>query len=325
MDWSRACDLPRRCEAIRDDQADAVQLAICALANGQEPLALFITCSDSRVVPSLISLADPGELFVVRNVANLVPPNMASGEGGESGEGDASVTAAVWYALEVLKIRDVVVCGHSGCGGVKALLGPPPPSAALRRWLAPAASAVDAWRKHGPLDPSFAEHDQLSQISTLIQLDNLATHDHVRARVEAGDVRLHAWWFDIPTARLLAHSKAAGRYVSIVEADEEHDATSLSPRRTRPSSARRHRPERPSRSRTGRAGAIRATFRGLSYYPTPSAARRRRRAAGDPERDSKSRSAARLAFVHFHFTEQPNATVSATEGVEPARRRRARS
>ena len=132
-----------------------------ALANGQEPLALFITCSDSRVVPSLISLADPGELFVVRNVANLVPPNMASGEGGESG--DASVTAAVWYALEVLKIRDVVVCGHSGCGGVKALLGPPPPSAALRRWLAPAASAVDAWRKHGPLNPSFAEHDQLSQ------------------------------------------------------------------------------------------------------------------------------------------------------------------
>lgn len=195
-----------------------------ALANGQEPLALFITCSDSRVVPSLISLADPGELFVVRNVANLVPPNIPNGENGESG--DASVASAVWYALEVLKIRDVVVCGHSGCGGVKALLAPPPPSAALQRWLAPAASAVDAWRKHGPLDASFADHDQLSQLSTLIQLDNLMSHDHVRARVEAGDLRLHAWWFDIPTARLLAHSTAAGRYVPIMEADEHGDAPS---------------------------------------------------------------------------------------------------
>lgn len=180
-----------------------------ALANGQDPLALFITCSDSRVVPSLIALADPGELFVVRNVANLVPPNV---EGG-----DASVASAVWYALEVLKIRDVVVCGHSGCGGVKALLSPPP-SAALQRWLAPAASAIDTWREHGPLDPSFADHDQLSQISTLAQLENLMTHDHVRARVEAEDTRLHAWWFDIPTARLLAYSKTAGRYVSIMEA-----------------------------------------------------------------------------------------------------------
>ena len=192
-----------------------------ALANGQEPLALFITCSDSRVVPSLISLADPGELFVVRNVANLVPPNVPNAE-----NADASVASAVWYALEVLKIRDVVVCGHSGCGGVKALLAPPPPSVALQRWLAPAASAVDAWRKHGPLDASFADHDQLSQISTLVQLDNLKSHDHVRARVEAGDVRLHAWWFDIPTARLLAYSKAADRYVSIMEANDHGDATS---------------------------------------------------------------------------------------------------
>ena len=182
-----------------------------ALAHGQEPVALFITCSDSRVVPSLVSLANPGELFVVRNVANIVPPSSAS----ESA--DASAASAVWYALEVLKIKDVVVCGHSGCGGIKAVLGGPPPYPPLERWLAPAQRAVELWRERGPLDPSFADYDQLSQISTLQQLENLETYDHVRARVASGDVRLHAWWFDIPSARLLAYSKKSNRYVPIME------------------------------------------------------------------------------------------------------------
>jgi carbonic anhydrase len=192
-----------------------------ALASGQEPLALFITCSDSRVVPSLIALADPGELFVLRNIANLVPPSAV--EPNESG--DTSVASAVWYALEVLGIKDVVVCGHSGCGGMKAMLGPPPPSPALQRWLAPASRAVELWREHGPLDPAFAEVDQLSQISTLQQLENLKSHEHVRARVSEGDVRLHAWWFDIPNARLLAHAKTSGRYVPIMSAFEDRDAS----------------------------------------------------------------------------------------------------
>ena len=186
-----------------------------ALAHGQEPVALFITCSDSRVVPSLVSLANPGELFVVRNVANIVPP-CAAGEAG-----DASVASAVWYALEVLQIRDVVVCGHSGCGGIKALLGAPPPFRPLQQWIAPAARAVATWRERGPLDASFPDFDQVSQISTLQQIENLQTHEHVRARVEAGALRLHAWWFDIPTGRLLAYSKDSQRYVPIMEAFSE--------------------------------------------------------------------------------------------------------
>jgi carbonic anhydrase len=185
-----------------------------ALADGQEPHALFITCSDSRVVPSLIALADPGELFVIRNVANLVPPCV----GGEVECGDASVSAAVWYALEVLKVQDVVVCGHSGCGGVKALLSPPPPFPALRSWLTTGERSVERWRERGPLDPSYADFDQLSQISTLQQLDNLETHPHVRARIESGNLRLHAWWFDIPHGRLLAYSKDSERYVPVMEA-----------------------------------------------------------------------------------------------------------
>ena len=186
-----------------------------ALAHGQEPVALFITCSDSRVVPSLVSLASPGELFVVRNVANIVPPSS------EDATTDTSVASAVWYALEVLKINDVVVCGHSGCGGIKAALGGAPPYRPLQRWLEPASRAVAAWREHGPLDASFPDFDQVSQISALQQLENLETYDYIRPKVESGALRLHAWWFDIPTARLLAYSKESRRYVPIMEALEE--------------------------------------------------------------------------------------------------------
>jgi len=186
-----------------------------ALAHGQEPVALFITCSDSRVVPSLLSLASPGELFVVRNVANIVPPSS------EDATTDTSVASAVWYALEVLKINDVVVCGHSGCGGIKAALGGAPPYRPLQRWLEPASRAVAAWREHGPLDATFPDFDQVSQISALQQLENLETYDYIRAKVESGALGLHAWWFDIPTARLLAYSKESRRYVPIMEALEE--------------------------------------------------------------------------------------------------------
>ena len=186
-----------------------------ALATGQKPLAMFISCADSRVVPNLVASADPGELFVVRNVANLVPPKPANER---TAAEDTSVSAAVWYALEVLDIHDLIVCGHSGCGGMKAVLTPEAAPAALERWLAPASGAVERWRQRGALDPSLTPVDQLSQQSTLSQLENLLTHDHVRARVESGDVRLHAWWFDIPTGRLLAYSEEAGRYVPAVEA-----------------------------------------------------------------------------------------------------------
>jgi len=184
------------------------------LASGQHPQAMFIGCADSRLVPNLLASAEPGELFVVRNVANLVPPN----EGDRTAE--PSVAAAVEYAVEVLRIADIIVCGHSGCGGARALLEPPPSLEAVRRWLAPASASVELWRTRGPLDPSYAEHDQLSQVTTLHQLENLLTYPCVRDRVERGELRLHACWFDIPAGRLLAYSETAGRFIPAVDALE---------------------------------------------------------------------------------------------------------
>ena len=189
-----------------DKQRYSQQFA--SLAAGQSPLALFVTCADSRVVPNLIASADPGELFVVRNIASLVPRHDAD---------DPSVPAAVAYAVEVLGVRDIVVCGHSSCGGVKALLGDPPEDPHLRRWLDYARPGLESWRKRGGFDPSLPENDQVSQSCALAQLDNLMTYPSVRTRVLREELRLHAWWFDIAAGSLLAYSREDGRYVAAVD------------------------------------------------------------------------------------------------------------
>lgn len=180
-----------------------------ALAVGQEPAAMFLTCADSRVVPSLIASSDPGELFVVRNIANLVPHR--------DDETDASVGAAIAYAVEILGVQDIVVCGHSECGGIKALLADQFPDPMIARWLEQARPFREEWSATARFDPSLPRHDQLSQACTLHQLTNLRTHPSVRAAVATGALRLHAWWFDIGNARLLAHSPELDAYVSLVD------------------------------------------------------------------------------------------------------------
>lgn len=180
-----------------------------ALTSEQAPGAMFLTCADSRVVPSLIASVDPGELFVVRNIANLVPTH--------GDPDDASVAAAIAYAVEELRVEDIVVCGHSGCGGMKALLSEGPFDASIDRWLAQAKPFVAAWRSLPAESNGLPEIDHFSRACTLQQLDHLATHPCVRTRVIAGSLRLHAWWFDIGSARLLAYSKRLREYVAAVD------------------------------------------------------------------------------------------------------------
>jgi carbonic anhydrase len=190
------------------------------LAHGQSPHALFLTCSDSRVVPTLVASAGPGELFVVRNVANQVPPSTPDAV--DVGH-DSSVSSAVCYALEVLGVKDVVVCGHSGCGGMKALLsdGPRPPS--IQKWLGPAAELVAEWRAVEAADGALPPWDRLSQFVTRRQLDNLMTYSFVKERVLRGEVRLHSWWFDISEGVMLGWSEATGTYVPALEALSERE------------------------------------------------------------------------------------------------------
>ncbi len=180
-----------------------------SLAAGQSPHTMFITCADSRVVPNLLASADPGDLFVIRNVANLVPPC--------EDVNDASVQAAVNYAVDNLGVKEIVVCGHSGCGGIRAMIGGVSSETSLGRWLEYARPGLETFRARGGLDASRSEDDQVSQVCALHQLQHLLTYPNVRSRVKTGKLNLHAWWFDIAPGELLAYASEENRYVPALQ------------------------------------------------------------------------------------------------------------
>lgn len=198
-----------------------------ALAAGQKPSALFFGCSDSRVIPSLMASASPGQLFEVRTVGNLVAP---ADTGGASSVGDESEAAAIEFALAALGVDDIVVCGHSACGAMKAALGSPLPAEAvnLARWLRHAEPALAKLRAGATLDPALPEADQLSQLNVLTQLEHVQSYAGVRRRMNEGAVRLHALWFDIPHGEVLAFDPAVRRFVHVDEAVAERVAHGLS-------------------------------------------------------------------------------------------------
>lgn len=161
------------------------------LAEKQEPNLLWIGCSDSRVIPDIITASDPGRLFVVRNIGNIVPP---------AGSGDNSVGAAVEYAILQLGIDDIVICGHIGCGGVKAMQqGLPGAETHLHRWVESGAPS---------LPKGLSELDAVKR-NILAQRDNLLTYSVVRQRVEKGALNIHEWLYDMSDGQLLAYDSEA--------------------------------------------------------------------------------------------------------------------
>ncbi len=175
------------------------------LALMQKPDALFITCADSRVVPDLLVSTDPGDLFTMRNVGNLIPP--ANDEGHSTG--DVSEASAIEYAVLVLKVASIVVCGHSECGAMKAVLTHNPKLQApnLDRWLRNADTAAFRLEHEGALDNALQRHDQLSQLNVLVQLQHLMTYPIVRQHVQAGTLALIGWWFDIASGNMYSYER----------------------------------------------------------------------------------------------------------------------
>lgn len=183
-------------------------------AGSQNPEVLLITCSDSRVVSHLFSSAEPGEVFVVRTVGNLVGPADETGKG----VGDVSEASAIEYALEVLGIRDIAVCGHSNCGAMRAVkdgrqkykdVAPN-----LTDWLVHAEASL-ARKDVVPLGTS--PEDALAMRNVLQQLDHIATYTSVRSR--RAEVRLHGLFFDIASARVLLFEADKGTFVPLDEAE----------------------------------------------------------------------------------------------------------
>jgi carbonic anhydrase len=194
------------------------------LSHGQSPETLFITCSDSRIDPSLITRSRPGDLFILRNAGNIVPPHGAA-NGGEA--------ATIEYAVSALGVRDVIVCGHSHCGAMKGLLEPEQLAGvpAVAAWLAHAESTRRIIRENY----SHLEGDALLtatvEENVLVQLENLRTLPCVAARLKRGDLHLHGLVYKIQTGEVFAYDAAGGQFVPVA-AYKEASAALSAERRT---------------------------------------------------------------------------------------------
>jgi carbonic anhydrase len=181
---------------------------------GQNPHTLFITCSDSRVLAELITQSKPGDLFVVKNVGNIVPSAGAKGD-------TNSTAAAIEFAVENLRVSDIVVCGHSQCGAIAALLGRIPLNDMmphLRDWLNLAAPVLDTLRNNYAhlQDPSEQETAAAVE-NVLFGLENLHSYHCVQERLMAGTLRLHGWFFEIATAELFAFDPDSLQFQPLVQ------------------------------------------------------------------------------------------------------------
>ncbi|MBP2230683.1 carbonic anhydrase [Azospirillum agricola] len=178
------------------------------VTEGQHPEILMIGCSDSRVDPALLTQAEPGELFVVRNVANLVPPYQPDGS-------YHGTSAAIEYAVRSLGVSHVIVLGHAQCGGIQGLIrlrtGQTTDDDFVSPWVSIAGSALDPYLGGAGNEASKADAERLQQNPGVIEraairtsVDNLMTFPFVRERVEAGTLSLHGWWFDLESGELWA-------------------------------------------------------------------------------------------------------------------------
>ena len=188
------------------------------LAESQQPDVLFITCADSRVVPDLIFQTEPGDMFLCRTAGNIVPPR---------GEMAGGVSATIEYAVEVLHVRHVIVCGHSDCGAVRAVLPADPRDPHAKRdlsrlpltakWL---GYVEPAW-KHLPPGISHTDiptlHVALIRANVIAQLENLKTHPEVARALADGQVEVHGWYYDILTGGVEAYEEREGRFVPLEE------------------------------------------------------------------------------------------------------------
>jgi carbonic anhydrase len=177
-----------------------------SLEKGQAPHAMVITCADSRVLPNLFLQADPGDLFLYRNIGNIVPPYDGSG---------SEVGAAIEYAIDVLRVKDLIVCGHSNCGAMKGAMHPESvrEHPTVSRWLRRAERARRISRENAGEFSEEAFLRCVSEENVLAQLDNLCTHPSAAAAVARGELELYGWYYDIAGGTLSCFDPEAKGFV----------------------------------------------------------------------------------------------------------------
>jgi carbonic anhydrase len=178
------------------------------LAASQNPMALFITCSDSRIAPDILMQTKPGDVFSLRNAGNIIPPYGAS-RGGEE--------ATIEYAVRALDVKHIIVCGHSLCGAVKALLHPEAVAEmpAVANWLSHAeATRRIILENYSHLDAG-SKYKAAIEENVLVQLENLKTHPSVAAKLAKGDLTLHGWVYKIEAGDVYSYNPAQGQFESL--------------------------------------------------------------------------------------------------------------
>lgn len=182
------------------------------LGEGQNPEVLFITCSDSRINPNLLTNTAPGDLFILRNAGNIIPPH---------GSGNTGEAATIEFAITALGVKDIIVCGHSACGAVKGMLNPDKLDSmpAVKSWL----TYADATRRivnenYGHL----GEEDMLNvaiQENVLVQIENLRTLPSVAAGLVSGKIKIHGWTYKFQTGEVFCYSQEEGQFLPAVDVD----------------------------------------------------------------------------------------------------------
>ncbi len=168
---------------------------------------MFITCSDSRIDPALLTSTEPGELFIIRNAGNLIPPY---------GSQFGGITASIEYGVAVLNVTDIVVCGHSDCGAMKALVHPNELNAlpAVKHWL------IHAESTRRIVEENFVDLNPDDQFSTIIkenvlsQLNNLRTHPTVAAKLRRGTLNLHGWMYCLYSGEVWMYDSEQGEFIA---------------------------------------------------------------------------------------------------------------
>lgn len=195
---------------FRENQFRPLQGLFEKLARGQSPETLFITCSDSRIDPNLLTRSQPGELFILRNAGNIVPPHGAA-NGGEA--------ATIEFAVAGLGVKDIIICGHSHCGAMKGLLEPE---------LVANLPSVSSWLSHAESTRRIIKdnykHLEAEKLLTatveenvLVQLENLRTLPAVASRLIKGDLHLHGWVYKIETGDVFAYEPTQGQFISLTQ------------------------------------------------------------------------------------------------------------
>lgn len=180
------------------------------LANSQHPEALFITCSDSRIDPNLMVQTEPGELFICRVAGNIVPPH-TNFTGG--------ITATIEYAIAVLKVKHIIICGHSGCGALQGVLNPESVAHLphVKQWLGYVSAAFQIVQEKIP-DATYQEKfNMLIEENVLLQLRHLKTHPQVAAKYATNQIKLHAWTYDIGQGDVKAYDDKRECFIPVEE------------------------------------------------------------------------------------------------------------